>query len=339
MAFGVTKNVRKVFQVDELGSTALEPVVALDDASFQFEQGDLVALLGPSGCGKTTLLRIVGGLITKSAGSVAIGGREITRPMGDYGFVFQAPSLMPWRNNSGQCPVPHGDPAQERRGGAAARARASGSGGADGVPVGAAASIVRRNAAARRVVSCALIHRPRLLLMDEPFGALDELTRMEMNDLLLRIRHETKASVLFVTHSISEAVYLSDKVIVFSKRPARVAQEATDPAGLSAQPAGPLHRGVHHGRTDCKRGARRDRARAGRGSGAMRWGLISPVALSAGRRRAHCRLGAGVLVLQHSHGRVAVAGQGAALVDHPQRPAAQRAGSPRKRPCDSCWRW
>jgi len=98
MAFGVIKNVRKVFQVDELGSTALEPVVALDDASFQFEQGDLVALLGPSGCGKTTLLRIVGGLITKSAGSVAIGGREITKPMGDYGFVFQAPSLMAWRN-------------------------------------------------------------------------------------------------------------------------------------------------------------------------------------------------------------------------------------------------
>src|ERR1700704_2384566 len=84
MAFGVIKNGRKGF--------------ALDDASFQFEQGDLVALLGPSGCGKTTLLRIVGGLIAKSAGSGATGGREIPRPMGDYGFVFQAPSLMPWRN-------------------------------------------------------------------------------------------------------------------------------------------------------------------------------------------------------------------------------------------------
>ena len=98
MAFGVIKNVRKVFQLEEIGWTALEPVVALDDASFQFEQGELVALLGPSGCGKTTLLRIVGGLIAKSAGSVAIAGREVTKPMGDYGFVFQAPSLMPWRN-------------------------------------------------------------------------------------------------------------------------------------------------------------------------------------------------------------------------------------------------
>ena len=98
MAFGVIKHVRKVFQLEEIGWTALEPVVALDDASFQFEAGELVALLGPSGCGKTTLLRIVGGLISKTAGSVAIAGREITKPMGDYGFVFQAPSLMPWRN-------------------------------------------------------------------------------------------------------------------------------------------------------------------------------------------------------------------------------------------------
>jgi NitT/TauT family transport system ATP-binding protein len=199
MAFGVIRNVRKVFQVDELGSTALEPVVALDDASFQFDEGDLVALLGPSGCGKTTLLRIVGGLIAKSAGSVAIDGREITRPMGDYGFVFQAPSLMPWRNVLDNVLFPM--------------------------------EILRKNdAAARRHALCrALIHRPRLLLMDEPFGALDELTRMEMNDLLLRIRHETRASVLFVTHSISEAVYLSDKVIVFSKRPARVAKEIPVP--------------------------------------------------------------------------------------------------------------
>src|SRR5262249_8404391 len=98
MAFGVIKNVRKVFQVEEVGWAALEPGVALDDASFQFDEGELVAVLGPSGCGKTTLLRIVGGLISKSAGSVAIDGREITKPMGDYGFVFQAPSLMPWRN-------------------------------------------------------------------------------------------------------------------------------------------------------------------------------------------------------------------------------------------------
>ena len=98
MPFGVIGKVRKVFPGGEPRSAASEPVVALDDASFQFEEGELVALLGPSGCGKTTLLRIVGGLIQKTSGSVRIGGREIVRPTGDYGFVFQAPSLMPWRS-------------------------------------------------------------------------------------------------------------------------------------------------------------------------------------------------------------------------------------------------
>jgi NitT/TauT family transport system ATP-binding protein len=228
MAFGVIKNVRKVFQLDEIGWTAREPVVALDDASFQFEEGELVALLGPSGCGKTTLLRIVGGLIPISAGSVVIAGRDVTKPMGDYGFVFQAPSLMPWRNVLDNVLFP-----MEilKKNDAAARRHALEllelvglSGFLSARPHELSGGMQQRVALCR-----ALVHRPRLLLMDEPFGALDELTRMEMNDLLLRIRHETKASVLFVTHSISEAVYLSDKVVVFSKRPARVVKEMPIP--------------------------------------------------------------------------------------------------------------
>jgi ABC-type nitrate/sulfonate/bicarbonate transport system ATPase subunit len=137
MAFGVINNVRKVFQLEEIGWSALEPIVALDDASFRFEEGELVALLGPSGCGKTTLLRIIGGLIAKTAGSVAIDGREVTKPVGDYGFVFQTPSLMPWRNVRG----------------AAARPRASGAGGAERLSFGAAAPALRRHAAARRALS------------------------------------------------------------------------------------------------------------------------------------------------------------------------------------------
>jgi NitT/TauT family transport system ATP-binding protein len=228
MAFGVIKNVRRVFQLDEIGWTAREPVVALDDASFQFEEGELVALLGPSGCGKTTLLRIVGGLIPISAGSVVIAGRDVTKPMGDYGFVFQAPSLMPWRNVLDNVLFP-----MEilKKNDAAARRHALEllelvglSGFLSARPHELSGGMQQRVALCR-----ALVHRPRLLLMDEPFGALDELTRMEMNDLLLRIRHETKASVLFVTHSISEAVYLSDKVVVFSKRPARVVKEMPIP--------------------------------------------------------------------------------------------------------------
>ena len=115
MAFGVIRNVRKVFQVDELGSTALEPVVALDDASFQFEQGELVALLGPSGCGKTTLLRIVGGLIAKSAGSVAIGGPRGHQADGRLRLRVSGAEPDAVAQRAGQRPVPDGDPAKERR--------------------------------------------------------------------------------------------------------------------------------------------------------------------------------------------------------------------------------
>jgi len=224
MAFGRISNVRKVFSAGAPGSRGAESVVALDDASFSFERGELVALLGPSGCGKTTLLRIVGGLIPKSAGSVVIGGREIDTPLGDYGFVFQTPSLMPWRNVIDNVLFP-----MEilNRNDKAARSLAVEllalvglSGFEKSRPHQLSGGMQQRVSLCR-----ALIHRPNLLLMDEPFGALDELTRMEMNDLLLRIRAETGASVLFVTHSISEAVYLADRVIVFSRRPARVALE------------------------------------------------------------------------------------------------------------------
>ena len=98
MPFGVIQNARKVFPAQDLGRGALEDLVALDDASFTFEEGEVVSLLGPSGCGKTTLLRIIAGLMPYTSGRVSVGGREVQGPYGDYGFVFQAPSLMPWRH-------------------------------------------------------------------------------------------------------------------------------------------------------------------------------------------------------------------------------------------------
>jgi NitT/TauT family transport system ATP-binding protein len=224
MAFGTIRNVRKVFSAGELLSRSKTPVVALDDANFEFEEGQLISLLGPSGCGKTTLLRIVAGLIPKTSGSVVIGGREVTEPLGDYGFVFQSPSLMPWRTVIDNVLFPTEILKHNTR---TAHKRAM-----ELLELVGLSSFVHARphqlsgGMQQRVALCrALIHQPKLLLMDEPFGALDELTRLEMNDLLLRIRKETGASVLFVTHSISEAIYLSDKVIVFSRRPARVAQE------------------------------------------------------------------------------------------------------------------
>ncbi len=224
MAFGSVKDVRKVFASEELLTRSSDPVVALDDASFEFEQGHLISLLGPSGCGKTTLLRIIAGLIPKTSGSIQIGGRDVTEPLGDYGFVFQSPSLMPWRSVIENVLFP-----MEilKRRDQAAKMRAI-----ELLDLVGLSSFHQARphqlsgGMQQRVALCrALIHRPQLLLMDEPFGALDEFTRLEMNDLLLRIRLETKATVLFVTHSISEAIYLSDKVLVFSRRPARVAKE------------------------------------------------------------------------------------------------------------------
>ncbi|HRP78038.1 MAG TPA: ABC transporter ATP-binding protein [Aquamicrobium sp.] len=218
MAFVEIENVRKVFRVGHA------EIVALDEASLSFEEGAFVSLLGPSGCGKTTLLKIVSGLLDRTAGTVRVGGTEVTGPYSDYGFVFQQPALMPWRNVRDNVLFPmeilgRRDAEAERRAGEllALTGLASFAG-------------VRPHQLSggmqQRVSLCrALIHKPKLLLMDEPFGALDEFTRLEMNDLLLRIRDETKASVLFVTHSISEAIYLSDKVVVFSRRPARVKEE------------------------------------------------------------------------------------------------------------------
>ncbi len=221
MPFGSVRDVRKVFASR---SRKQEPVVALDETSFEFEEGQLISFLGPSGCGKTTLLRIIAGLIPKTSGTVTIGDLAVDGPVGNYGFVFQSPSLMPWRSVLDNVMFPieilrQRDSSARQRAGELLEL------------VGLSAFTESRphqlsGGMQQRVALCrALVHRPKLLLMDEPFGALDELTRLDMNDLLLRIRRETNATVLFVTHSITEAVYVSDKVLVFSKRPARVARE------------------------------------------------------------------------------------------------------------------
>lgn len=228
MAFVEITNVRKVF------SGGGREVVALDEANLAFNEGEFIALLGPSGCGKTTLLKIVSGLIPKTSGSVTVGGKEVTGPYSDYGFVFQQPSLMPWRTVRENVLFP-----MEilKRKDAAAGQRADELLALTGLSSFANSRPHELSGGMQQRVSLcrALIHKPRLLLMDEPFGALDEFTRLEMNDLLLKVKEETKASVLFVTHSISEAIYLSDKVVVFSRRPARVHLEFDVSLGTRSQ--------------------------------------------------------------------------------------------------------
>jgi NitT/TauT family transport system ATP-binding protein len=217
LPFGRLSGVRKVF---ERRNDA--PLVAIEDISFDVADGELVSLLGPSGCGKTTVLRILAGLTEATTGTVEIRGRTVTGPQRDFGVVFQSPTLMPWRTVLDNVLFPmEVQKCNDRDARKRAREllRLVGLEGFESVYPRQLSGGMQQRAALCR----ALIHRPSLLLMDEPFGALDELTRMEMNDLLLDIRRMTNATIVFVTHSISEAVYLSDKVLVFSKRPARIA--------------------------------------------------------------------------------------------------------------------
>lgn len=217
--FGEIIEARKVFGTNAKGEGGM---VALDSVTYRIEQGELVALLGPSGCGKTTLLRMVAGLTRPSSGKIIIKGREVNGPQEDFGFVFQTPNLLPWRSIIGNVLFPM---EIQGRSDGAARTRAQEL--LELVGLGAFAKARPHELSGgmkQRAALCrALIHSPSLILMDEPFGALDELTRMGMHDLLLNIRKVSGTTILFVTHSISEAVYLADDVLVFSARPGRVA--------------------------------------------------------------------------------------------------------------------
>lgn len=217
LAFGHFENVHKAFK-----RSGQAPLVAIDTVSFDLHVRQFISLLGPSGCGKTTFLRIAAGLIPKTSGVVEINGTQVERPQPDFGVVFQTPNLMPWRTVLKNVLFP-----TEIQGDADGRAAQRAvellslvglSGFENSYPSQLSGGMQQRVALCR-----ALVHQPKLLLMDEPFGALDELTRMEMQDLLLNVRDKTGATVMLVTHSISEAVYLSDRVAVFSPRPAKIA--------------------------------------------------------------------------------------------------------------------
>jgi NitT/TauT family transport system ATP-binding protein len=197
--------------------------LAISDATFDVMPGELVSLVGPSGCGKSTLLKILAGLHPHDAGEVRIGTPEHPfDPSRDVGMVFQAPLLLKWRRILQNVLLPAeilGLPM------AAARSRARdllalvGLGGnEDKYPYELSGGMQQRAAIAR-----ALVHDPKLVLMDEPFGALDALTREKMNLELLRIWKESGKTIVFVTHGISEAVFLGSRVVVLTAGPARMA--------------------------------------------------------------------------------------------------------------------
>ncbi|MEV6772156.1 ABC transporter ATP-binding protein [Nocardia sp. NPDC051030] len=198
-------------------------VTALEHISLSVAAGEFVSLIGPSGCGKSTLLRIVADLEQPTSGTVVVHGKTArqARRDQDYGIAFQQAGLLDWRTVRENVELPlqlHGVGKKERRARSAELLEITGlSDFAQRYPAELSGGMQQRVAIAR-----ALARKPPLLLMDEPFGALDEMTRERMQGELLRIAEETGAAVVFVTHSIPEAVFLSDRVVVMSPRPGRI---------------------------------------------------------------------------------------------------------------------
>ncbi|KQZ85940.1 nitrate ABC transporter ATP-binding protein [Microbacterium sp. Root166] len=209
--------------VSKVFASKARDVTALDGIDLTVAAGEFVSLIGPSGCGKSTLLRLIADLDTASAGTIEVFGKPANRARRDqdYGIAFQQAGLLPWRTVAANIALPleiHGVGAAERQARVAELADLVGlSDFADRHPDQLSGGMQQRVAIAR-----ALAERPRLLLMDEPFGALDEMTRERMQAELSRIAAETGAAVVFVTHSIPEAVFLSDRVVVMSPRPGRI---------------------------------------------------------------------------------------------------------------------
>ena len=196
---------------------------ALSDINFKVKRGEFISIVGPSGCGKTTLLNILAGLISKTEGSAKISGSEVTKPLSEIGMVFQAPTLLPWRTILENVMVPIEVQKKDKNEGLKKANEllelAGLKGFEDKYPNELSGGMQQRAGICR-----ALVHAPSVLLMDEPFGALDAMTREYMNLELLRIWKESNQTIALVTHSITEAVFLSDRVIVMSPRPGRIAE-------------------------------------------------------------------------------------------------------------------
>ena len=214
------ERVRKIY------NSGSDEVTALEEVSFGVEPGEFVTVVGRSGCGKSTLLKISAGLLSTTGGTVRIAGNPVTGPLTNIGIVFQSPVLLAWRKALDNVLLQI-----ESRGlnVAAYRKKAldllelTGLRGFENkYPSELSGGMQQRVS-----ISRALIHDPHLLLMDEPFGALDAITRDEMNLELLRIWSESKKTVLFITHSIPEAVFLGDRVVVMTPRPGKVAEIMT----------------------------------------------------------------------------------------------------------------
>lgn len=216
----VIDNVEMTYGKLERSVRALEPV------SLTIDPGEFVAIVGPSGCGKSTLLKIVAGLLNPTGGQVLIDGKRVKEPITDVGIVFQQHLLLPWRNALDNILLQieaRRLPTKDFSDRAKDLMELTGLSGFEEKFPGELSGGM-----AQRVSICrALVHDPPLLLMDEPFGALDAMTRDQMNQDLERISREANKTVLFITHSIQEAVFLADRVVVMSPRPGGIDEIVT----------------------------------------------------------------------------------------------------------------
>ena len=214
----------RVADVELVYQTSRGPLKALDRLTFDVASGEFVCVVGPSGCGKSTLLKLVSGLLLPSGGQVLLGGQPVRKPRPDVGIVFQQATLLPWKTVYENVMVPVralGRRVDEYRDKADELLRLVGlQDFRSHYPRELSGGMQQRVAVAR-----GLVHDPALLLMDEPFAALDAMTRESMMGELQRIWMSTRKSVLFITHSIPEAVFLADRIVVFGPRPGRVIEE------------------------------------------------------------------------------------------------------------------
>ncbi len=197
-------------------------VPSLRPLDFSVHDGEFLVVVGPSGCGKTTLLKLIAGLLPPSEGEIRVEGRRVTSPHRDVGIVFQSPLLLPWRRVLGNVMMPvevKGLPRNIYRRRALDLLKMVGLEGFERkYPWQLSGGMQQRASICR-----ALVHDPKIVLMDEPFGALDAMTRERMNVELQRIQRETRKTVLLITHSIPEAVFLADRVVVMTARPGAIA--------------------------------------------------------------------------------------------------------------------
>jgi NitT/TauT family transport system ATP-binding protein len=223
----VTRSALSIAGVSHSFQMEGESTVALQDIDLEVESGQFVALVGPSGCGKSTLLTLVSGLRQPTSGELMCNGERVSAPMPQrIGMVFQEANLLPWLSAVDNVAFPlklRKVPRVERRDRARRMLHLTGLHGfEDRLPHQLSGGMKQRVSIAR-----GLVQDPGVLLMDEPFAALDEQTRMVLGEELLRIWSETRKTILFVTHSLNEAVYLADRIVVLSARPGRIVDDLT----------------------------------------------------------------------------------------------------------------